>query len=540
MNSSLTGDLAARRRAIYGATFALLFLAYPFLRRSTWQGSAQLHTLIELATTLLALIVGILALARFYSKKDNTFLFIATGFIGTGFLDGYHAIVSSPVFKQYFPSPPPSLIPWSGFASRLFLSVLLWLSWVLWRREARLGESGRVPESRVYLIVTLWMLACFSLFAFVPLPVGYEPVPIFHRPQEIIPAIFFLLALIGYLRKGRWKSDPFEHWLVLSLILCVGQAVLMSTSAKLYDTVYIASHLVKILSYICTLAGLIVAMYHLFLAEERIVDERTKELQNEITERKRAQLAAEAASRTKSEFLANMSHELRTPMNGIMGMTDLALETELTSEQQEYLSLVKTSADSLLSVINDILDFSKMEAGKLEFDAIEFNLRSSLEATLKVLALRAHEKGLELNCRVEPLVPEILIGDPSRLRQILVNLVGNAIKFTERGEVTVQVEQQSEKAGVSMLHFSVADTGIGIPDEKQNTIFNAFTQADGSTARRYGGTGLGLTIARQLAEMFGGRLWLESVVGQGSTFHFTARLAVGADSHCHVPCQQGA
>jgi PAS domain S-box-containing protein len=1178
VNNSRAEDLVRKRRIIHGATVALLCVGYLLLMRCKWQGSAQLHTLMELAATLLALVVGVLALVRFYARKDNAFLFIGTGFIGTGLLDGYHAFVSAAAFKQYFPSPPPSLIPWSGFASRLFLSVLLWLSWAFWKREFRYGESARVRETKVYQIAGIWTLACFCLVAFVPLPLAYRPLPFSHRPQEFLPTLFSILAVGGYVRKGRWKSDPFEHWLLLSIILFAGQAMFMATSDRLYDAIYIGSHAIKELSYTCVFIGLTVATYHLFSAQESIVEERTKELQTEIagrrraqaeslamfhredvaaakireeralaeavidglpaivcvfdasgkflrwndqleqmlgysaaalqrltaldtvaeedrnvierivqevfekgaaetevsllakdgtrvhcylsgarifidnqpcllgaaidiskrkraeekvrlqaaalqsaanaivitdaqgtiqwvnsafsrltgysaqeavgqnhrilksgkqdesfyknlwetilagkvwsaeltnrkkdgqlytedmtispvcsapgkitnfvaikqdvternrieqelkfrnvilstqqevsldgilvvdedkdeiiscnrrfvemwgipldvlatrshsralevgvekvadskgflknirapdcshqrtyrdqielkdgrtyerysapmigddgtyyggvrffrditerkkaeqslrlfrtlidqstdaievidpetlrfldvndrscsdlgytreqflslrvpdiyplagdesyrktveeqlqhsgstlfeglhqrkdgstypveiaikhvvldrryfvaitrdiTERKKAELAlreseeqfrqladnirevffilapdpirflymspaydqvmgksrqevygrptawidsvhpedrervggvfmqcvqgasveteyrivrpdgsvrwiharsfpvcdaagkfiravgiaediteqrrvldaiqaakdaAETASRAKSEFLANMSHELRTPMNGIMGMTELALATDLTSEQREYLNMVKSSADSLLGVIDDILDFSKIEAGRLEFESIEFNFRSSLEATLKLLALRAHEKGLELNCRVAPEVPEALIGDPSRFRQIIVNLVGNAIKFTERGEVIVQVEQQPEKADAVVLHVSVADTGIGIPQNKQEAIFGAFTQADGSTTRRYGGTGLGLSISRQLVAKFGGRLWVESVVGQGSTFHFLARFAVGCTRPATLP-----
>jgi signal transduction histidine kinase len=511
MTNTQSPDIVRRRIWTYALTTVGLLVAFFALRYSDWEGSTDLHTSMEIIASMLALMVGILGLVRYYTKRSNTILVIGAGFIGTAMLDGYHAIVTCHGFDQLWPSAPSHLIPWSWNASRTFLALVMCMSWLAWRREQRLGKAGAVSTKTVYLLMGSLTLAAFAFFAFTPLPRAYFPASPVIRPEEFVGASLFIVALVGYLRKGAWKTDAFEHCVVLSLIVgVVCQAVFMSNSYQLFDTMFDVAHLLKKVSYIGVLTGLLVNLTCVLTQAER--DRISLAKQRVQLERSLDDLKLRNAELDEFTYVA--SHDLQEPLRKLTSFCTLLerdIGEDVPERAQKDMKFISDSARRMQALVQDLLALSR--AGRAAIARQRISLSYCADQALESLAGAIDDADARIT---RDQLPEIW-GDPTMITQLYQNLIGNAVKFVQddrRPEVHLTIEQVDGRTV-----FGVRDNGIGIKPEYMEQVFAPFKRLHGRT--EYEGTGIGLSICRKTIERHEGELWVESQPGEGTHFKFT-------------------
>jgi len=532
------------RRIAIQILIGLLALAalYPLSR----ENYLLFHGIIEVLAITVAITVFSISWNTRSFVRNETLLILGVGYLVVGALDLLHALAYKGM--GVFPPPGANLATQFWIAAR-YLEAATFLLAALLADRGRSLAPGKLLAC--YLAVAAILVA--AIYPLEIFPICFRPgagLTPFKIVSEYLISAAFALSGVLLVYKKAFSDRRILRFLLLALAAKVLSELFFTLYGDVTGIFNFLGHGLKLVSLVLIYRALVgeslrkpyASIFRNLVRSETALRSELEERRRTEEELRRAKEAAEAATRAKSEFLATMSHEIRTPMNAIIGMTELTLGTELTREQGEYLDMVKTSSRALLKIINDILDFSKIEAGRMELDAIRFNVRDTVEKTAKALAVQAHQKGLELLCHIPPDVPDAVIGDPHRLRQVLFNLIGNAIKFTEAGQVMVRVEaaaEASDRPDWIPLRFAVSDTGIGIAEEKRDRLFRKFSQVE--SAAKFGGTGLGLTISREIVELMGGVMDVESRQGVGSTFYFivTLPLADPAESSPSEPLERG-
>ena len=483
------------------------------------------------------LITAVLLFAQFAILRSHPLLMLAAGYLFCALIAAVHALTFPGLFA------PTGLLGagpqttawlymfWHGVFPLAVIAATLSRNGgygAAWRRGYRRTVIAATVLGTAIAVALVALLATAGQDLLPPIMQGNRYTPIM---QGVVGTVWGLSVVALGVLWFRRPHSVLDMWLMIVLCACIADIGLSAVfNAGRFDLGFYAGRLFGLLAANFVLMALLLETANLYASLLRSIELETQEREQRLAATRAAQAAAEAANVAKSSFLANMSHEIRTPMTAVIGFTDLALRTRLDAKQQDYLVKIKASAMGLLGIINDILDFSKIEAGKLDLESIDFDLRDVLDNVSTVAALRAADKGIELVISVDPEVPPMLIGDSLRLGQVLHNLVSNAIKFTERGEVVVAIRLEERQAGNVALQISVTDTGIGMDAETRARLFRPFTQADSSTTRRFGGTGLGLTISRHLVQMMGGEIALESAPGVGSTFSFAIRQGISSQA----------